>query len=285
MICLFDYDSLLYYSVYRIVSISDMKGLLSAQPELPYKDRKQKAFNYIIDESFVRMGEKTLKIFDSIESTGYNLTGFEYYITNCKNSVRKEISPYYKSNRKPNKYVSELRSMLIKEGSAIFNDKYEADDLIADRAKELRNLGKDYIVVSIDKDLKQIAGLHFDYYPIYAKNPETGEKIFVRLKGLSFTSAFESAEMLAMQMLMGDSGDRVKGLPSIGEKRAQKLLKDCQKPFSLFRKVVSEYIKRDGDFLGKVVNDDGIEEDVFFDWRIELMTNYRLIKLGKTLEL
>lgn len=270
MICLFDYDSLLYHSVYRIVSISDMKSLLSSLPELPYQERKQKAFDYIIDESFGRMGEKTLKIFDAIEATGYNLTGFEYYITHCKNSVRKEISPYYKSNRKPNKYVSALRKMLISEGSVSFSAEYEADDLIADRAKELRNEGKDYIVVSIDKDLKQIAGLHFDYYPIYAKNPETGEKLFVRLKGLSFTSEFESAEMLALQMLMGDSGDRVKGLPKIGPKRAETLLKDCKKPYSLFRKVVSEYIKR---------NDEN------FDWRIEIMTNYRLIKLGKTLEL
>jgi 5'-3' exonuclease len=247
-----------------------MKALLRSYPDLSYEERKQKAFDYIVDEAFSRMGVKTLKIFDAIEATGHNLRDIEYYITYCKNSVRKKVSEYYKSNRKPNIYVSALRTNLMKEGTAIWHDEFEADDLIADRAKELRKEGKEYIVVSIDKDLKQIAGLHFDYYPIYAKNPETGEKLFVRLKGLSFTTPFESAEMLALQMLMGDSGDRVKGLSKVGPKTAEKLLKDCQTPYSLFRKVVSEYIKR---------HDDN------FDWRIELMRNFRLIKLGKKLEL
>lgn len=264
---LFDYDSLLYYSVYRIVSISDMKALLRAY-DLPYLERKQKAFEYIIDEAFSRMGAKTLKIFDAIEETGLQLSSFEYYVTYCKNSVRKQISEYYKSNRKPNKYVSALREKLISEGTAIYHDEYEADDLIADRAKQLRSEKKPYIIVSIDKDLQQIAGYHFNYYPIYSKHPETGEKLFVRLKGLSFTSDFESMQMLSMQLLTGDSGDRIKGLYRIGEKTAQKILKDCKTPYSFYRKVVSEYIKRHSDT---------------FDWRIELLTNYRLIKLGKNL--
>lgn len=269
VICLFDFDSHLYHSVYKIVSISDIKALLRAY-DLPYPERKQKAFDYIIDEAFSRMGAKTLKVFDEIEATGLQLSSFEYYITYCKNSVRKQISEYYKSNRKPNKYVSALRKKLIGEGTALFSDEYEADDLIADRAKELRSKKNPYIVVSIDKDLKQIPGYHFDYYPIYSKNPETGEKMFVKLKGLSFTSDYESMYMLATQMLTGDSGDRVNGLHRVGSKGAEKILKDCKTPYSFFRKVVSEYIKRDSDA---------------FDWRIELMTNYRLIKLGKNLSL
>ena len=269
MICLFDIDSLLYHSVYKIVSVKEMRQLLGANPTLPYLDRKQKAFEYIVSEAFSRMGSKTLKIFDAIEDTGHSLTEIEYYITYCKNSVRKKISEHYKSNRKPNKYVSSLRTMMVGEGTAIYDDEYEADDLIADRAKQLRRDGKDYIVVSIDKDLKQIPGNHFDYYPIYKKN-EDGEKVFVKLKGLSFTTPYESAEMLALQMLMGDSGDCVNGLKGVGIKTAEKLLSNCQRPYSIYRKVVSEYVKRHSDD---------------FDWRIELMTNFRLVKLGKTLEL
>ena len=266
---LFDFDSHLYHSVYRIVSIADMKALLRAY-ELPYPERKQKAFDYIVDEAFSRMGAKTLKIFDAIEATAIQLGSFEYYITYCKRSVIKEISEYSKSNRKPNKWVSSLRKKLIEEGTALFHDEYEADDLIADRAKELRAQNKAYIIVSIDKDLKQLPGYHFDFYPIYSTNPETGEKIFVRLKGLSFTSDFEAMYMLATQLLTGDSGDRIKGLHRVGAKSAEKILKDCKTPYSFFRCVVSEYIKRHSDT---------------FDWRIELMTNYRLIKLGTNLSL
>jgi len=270
MIALFDFDSHLYHSVYRIVSIADMKALLRAYPDLPYVERKEKAFNYIIEEAFSRMGAKALKVFDAIESTGMSLSGIEYYITYCTNSVRKEISPYYKSNRKPNKWVSSLRTKLISEGTVTFDDQYEADDMIADRATELRNENTPYIVVSIDKDLKQIEGWHFDYYPIYAKNPETGEKLFVKLKGLSVTSKYEAMYMLATQMLTGDSGDRVKGLYRVGPKAAEKMLSDCKTPFQFFRKVVTEYIKRQSDT---------------FDWRIEILTNYRLVKLGKSFDL
>jgi len=268
MIALIDFDSHLYYSAYKIVSISDMKALLRAYPDLSYAERKEKATEYIIEESFSRMGAKALKVLDAIESTGMNLSGFEYYITYCKNSVRKSISSYYKSNRKPNKWVSKLRERLIDEGTAIFDDEYEADDLIADRAQELRTQGKEYIIVSIDKDLKQIEGYHFDYYPVYAKNPETGEKLFVKLKGLSFTSNFDAMYMLSLQMLTGDSGDRIKGLHRVGIKTAEKILNECKTPRQFFKTVVSEYIKRHSDD---------------FDWRIELMTNYRLIKLGKLL--
>jgi len=269
VVALFDFDSHLYHSVYRIVSISDIKALLRAY-DLPYSERKQKAFDYIVDEAFSRMGAKTLKIFDAIEETGIQLGSYEYYITYCKSSVRKQISDYYKSNRKPNKWVSALRTKLIQEGTALFHDEYEADDLIADRAKELRDQNIPYIVVSIDKDLKQISGYHFDFYPIYSKHPETDEKIFVRLKGLSFTSDYEAMYMLATQLLTGDSGDRIKGLAKVGPKTAEKILKDCKTPYSFYRKVVSEYIKRQSDT---------------FDWRIEILTNYRLIKLGKSLVL
>ena len=87
---------------------------------------------------------------------------------------------------------------------------------------------------------------------------------------MSFTTPYESDEMLALQMLMGDSGDCVNGLKGVGIKTAEKLLSNCQRPYSIYRKVVSEYIKRHSDD---------------FDWRIELITNYRLVKLGKTLEL
>ena len=96
MVCLFDLDSLLYHSVYRIVSITQMKELLAVQKETrTYKERKELAFNYIVDEAVARMGNKLLKVYNEIEETGIMLTSYELYITNCKNSVRKEISPYY----------------------------------------------------------------------------------------------------------------------------------------------------------------------------------------------
>lgn len=273
MTCLFDLDSLLYHSVYRIVSIEDMKKLLSVKrEEMPYKERKQLAFDYIVEEAYSRMGNKLLKVYAEIEETGIMLNSYELYITNCKNSIRKKISTYYKSNRKRNIWVNAIRKRLIEDQNVIFDDEYEADDLIADRAKELNEKGFEYIVVSIDKDLKQIPGVHFDYYPIYEfVENENGEKVkkFKQLKGLSFTTPYESWKMLAMQVLMGDSGDRVKGIPKIGPKKAEMILKNCRTHRDFQMAVVRSYI----------YHADKFEHS---DWRSELFMNYRLIFLGKT---
>jgi len=78
---------------------------------------------------------------------------------------------------------------------------------------------------------------------------------------------------------------RIKGLAKVGPKTAEKILKDCKTPYSFYRKVVSEYIKRDGMKIGEYVDENGEVQDITFDWRIEILTNYRLIKLGKSLVL
>ena len=267
-IALFDFDSHLYHSVYRIVSISDMKALVRSEPELEYHERKQKAFDYIIDEAFDRMGAKTLNVFEAIEETGIQISQYEFFITTCEKSKRKAISPEYKKKKKKNKWVSALRSKLINEGTVSFSSQYEADDLIYDRAKELRKEDKNYIVISIDKDLKQIEGFHYDYYPIKELNTETGLKEFIRHKGLSYTSEFESRYMIAKQMLSGDSGDGVQGLKGIGEKRAEKILEGKKSHFTLLLAVIRTYVKHyDSEYLEP------------------LMCNFRLLKLGKDLEL
>ena len=276
-VALFDFDSNLYHSVYRIVSIADIRALLNVEREsMSFDERKQRAFEYIVEEAYSLMQEKTLKIYNAIEelnknaSTEYhiNLMSFEYYITYCKNSIRKNISSHYKSNRKPNKYVSALRSKLIEESTVLYHDEYEADDLIADRAKELREQGVNYLIISIDKDLKQIPGYHFDYYPIYEKDEE-GNKVFKNLKGLSFTSEYESWYMLAFQCLAGDSGDRVTGIPQIGSVKANKILHGATTYRQMLYRVVAAYIRNAHKF------EDG-------DWHANLYMNYRLVYLGRS---
>lgn len=268
MIPLIDFDSLLYYSVYRIVSITEMKQLLSAgRDEIPYHERKELAFNYIVEEAYNRMGNKLLKVLEAIENTGLKLGVHELYITNCKNSIRKNISPEYKAKRRPNKWVSAIRAKLIEDGTVIYDDQYEADDLIADRARELNEQGREYIIVSIDKDLKQIPGLHFSYYPMKLKDSEGNE--YKQMKGLHHTSPFESWRMLAIQVLMGDSGDGVSGIPGIGIKKAEAVLYGCRTYKDFQNKVVRMYVYHATKFQ------DG-------DWRTALFMNYRLVYLGRT---
>lgn len=268
MIALFDLDSLLYHSVYRIVSIQEMKELLSVNIDtLPYSQRKELAFNYIVEIAIDRMGNKLLKVLDAIENTGHKLNGHELYITNCSKSIRKNLDPEYKAKRKRNKWVSAIRKYLIENDNVIYDDEYEADDLIADRAKEMNEANEQFIVVSIDKDLKQIPGWHFDYYVKKWIDKEGVEQ--KQMKGLFFTSPFDSWQMLGIQVLMGDAGDGIRGIPGIGKVKAERLLYGCKTREQIQNKVVRAYIYHSHLF-----------EDS--DWRMELFKNYRLIYLGKS---
>ena len=268
MICLFDFDSHIYTSVYRIVSIQQMKELLYARyDELPYSERKQLAFDFIIDEAYSRMGDRLLKVYDAIEATGINLTAYELYITNCKQSLRKNLSSNYKAKRKPNKYVSAVRKRLMEDMTVIYDDEYEADDLIADRAKELNEQGKPYIICSIDKDLKQVPGYHFDYYNVKTTDDDGNES--KEMRGLSFTTPEDSWRMLAFQVIAGDSGDGVQGIPGIGKVKANQYLHNAKTYPELLNRVVRAY----------VYNAHKFDES---NWRKALELNYRLVWLGRT---
>src|SRR5690606_31239133 len=96
-----------------------------------------------------------------------DIAEWELYITTCSRNFRKEISSDYKSNRKKNNYVWLLREHYINNG-AFCSDTLEADDLIADRISELKK--GDYLIISIDKDLKQLGGYYWSYYKQKSKD-------------------------------------------------------------------------------------------------------------------
>ena len=241
---LFDYDSLIYKSVHKICSISDIRGW--------FKDGKTKAWmeNEIVNLSLNRLSQMDTQIFQDIEDTGINIDAVEYFLTACYNSIRKKESPIYKANRKKNKknrWVNVVRRELLKMDGFIVNEFWEADDLIADRAVELGE--GNYIVCSPDKDLKQIPGIRFDYYRPILKNEdgtyptdENGFRIAQPCRGLDIMTKEEANKFLAIQLLMGDSGDGVKGIPKIGEKKAAKIIEDV-KPKDYRKTVLSEYVK------------------------------------------
>ena len=123
-------------------------------------------------------------------------------------NFRSNVYPEYKANRKDMekpKYLKEAYAYLVHFWNGRVVNGMEADDMVAMRATEL---GDECVIVSIDKDLKQIAGLHYNW------------------KARSYTSISpEEAEYnFWIQMLMGDTTDNIKGLEGVGPKKAEKLL-------------------------------------------------------------
>lgn len=258
MIALVDIDSLFYLACYKIDTPESVEAL-----GLSNEDADTIIYG-LAQKGEERLWDMWGAIMYDIEQDENNIhiDKIEIYVTKCSNSIRKKISPQYKSDRERNEIVDCLRNMFIFNSDAISHDTLEADDLIADRAREL---GEDNcLIVSMDKDLKQIGGFIYNFYRKPSIKDEYGSPIetFPR-KGLSYISKTDAMKFLAKQMLQGDLGDKIQGLPRYGEKTANKIIDPIESKFGLIRAVVTEYMKVYGE-----------------DYSEPLMMNFRLLYLG-----
>lgn len=219
MIGLIDLDSILFYGVYKCVSIAEMRDAIE-------KYGIHSAKEWLLEESANRSAIRVEDFIVSIEefmANNFNEEVFLYetFVTKCPKSFRKTICKDYKANRKRNKYVEWVREYFIEQG-AIHSEYFEADDLIADRAKELNG---NCIVISIDKDMKQLGG----WYWSYQKTEVDGEKVFKN--DIEFIEKSESEKFFWTQMLQGDAGDGVKGIKGVGKVKAAKIINASPNPF------------------------------------------------------
>lgn len=162
---------------------------------------------------------------DSIYSDCF-VNKWELFLTG-KNNFRYEIAKTapYKGNRvnKPKpKHLQALREHLVAEWGAVVANGQEADDAIAIRATELEDKG---IIVSVDKDLDQIAGWHYNF-----------------VKKIGYQVSPEQAVIkFYLQMLTGDTADNIVGLRGIGPVKAAKILGDSTDELELYQKVLEAY--------------------------------------------
>jgi DNA polymerase-1 len=148
------------------------------------------------------------------------------------NQFREKIAKtqVYKGNRdKAHRpvYYQEIRDYMIKTWKAELIEYYEADDLMASTQWNAYVEGNlDTVICTIDKDLNQIPGWHYN----------------ISTQKLSFINPEEAETFLWMQVLMGDRVDNVQGIPFVGEAKARKILKDV--PLSeMKQRVLDEYKK------------------------------------------
>ena len=138
---------------------------------------------------------------------------FKIYLTG-KNNFRDKVATIrgYKAHRdKPAKPVhyEELKQYLIDTFDAEVVDGMEADDAMAIKQMEHYTNLDDYTVIcSIDKDLDQVPGWHYNW------NKDELYKI---------TEDY-ALRYYAKQMLTGDSTDNILGIPGMGPKKAEKLI-------------------------------------------------------------
>lgn len=138
-------------------------------------------------------------------------------------------------------------------------DGMEADDAVAIANSQFKNNYDSIVVITADKDLKQIANTtHFDM----------NKRIYTEI------NQFEADKFFSEQMLKGDPGDNIKGLPGIGPKKAVNLLKLCTNSIELKWTVIRMYNEHFTSIRAKIERDKSkeIEAEWITENSLELET-------------
>jgi 5'-3' exonuclease len=215
---------------------------------------KRLAFEYTEEENKEYLEES----WKNLKKDLFNLLDTVYcddYIMAVKGdgNFRSMMYPEYKLNRhadpnKQNLFVPVLRKLAVSENLAIPSDGCEADDLIRIWAEQARKFDQEYIICSIDKDLKCIPGKHW----------------LMHKKILIDVSEADAMRHYYEQLLKGDPTDNIPGVPRVGEVKASKILAPLTTEAEFQEAVVSEYINAYGD-----------------EWKEYLLSNAKMIHLQR----
>ena len=153
-----------------------------------------------------------------------------FYLSDSQNNFRKIIDPEYKANRGPKpKHYKILKNHIINVWCAEIAEGMEADDAMSLNC--INTEEHQSILISIDKDLLQIPGQHYNF----VKDEWTEVSEFLGKYNFYF------------QMLTGDPVDNVKGLKGIGKVKAEKILKDVSNEEDMYTAVRTAY--KDDDYM------------------------------------
>ncbi len=169
-----------------------------------------------------------------------SLSNYALYLTG-KNNFRKVIYPEYKAHRtKPApEHLKACRQYLIDVWQARVVDGCEADDalgvaqtteVILDNPEAPFSFRT--IICSIDKDLLQIPGLHYNFVKSIQQE----------------VTLFRGLKEFYTQMLVGDVSDNVPGVRGIGPKKAFAMLDGYETEQEMFDAVRAAY-NNDNNFL------------------------------------
>jgi len=150
---------------------------------------------------------------------------------------RPDVMPEYKGNRRKTRKPVTYKAMreYCREVYTVFQrPTLEGDDVLGILATHPKLVEGEKIVVSIDKDMLTIPGLHFNY--AHARGSENYES-FIRPVTENQADGFH-----LFQTLTGDTADGYKGCPGVGPVKAEKLL-EGQRFSEAWPIVVAAYAK------------------------------------------
>lgn len=215
-----------------------------SRKELEFTQEENRAY---LEESWDNLRKDLINMVDGLYCDDYLMA------VKGEGNFRNDLYPEYKLNRKqdPSKqniFVPVLRKLAVYEDYAVAADGMEADDLIRIWSEEAKKAGIEYVICSIDKDLRCIPGRHY-----YMKRG--GERIFD-------VSEEEALRHYYEQLLKGDPTDNIPGIPRVGPVKAEKMLAPYNLEEDYQVVVVEQYMNAYND-----------------DWYEALLMNGRMIHL------
>lgn len=206
------------------------------------------------DVAFFKCNKLIRDIQENLQSTHVLLC----FSCPSKENFRRKVLPTYKHNRtnawKP-KLLGPLREMLEEEYPSISAPRLEADDVIGVLTKVGRT-----VIATIDKDMDQLPGLHFNWKHQEVYDVERPMANYFRW----------------LQVLMGDAVDGYTGIPKVGPKKAEKIL-DGLNPFEYKQACEKAYADREipeADYHAQVAVAQILRPSQF-DWETgEIKTTY-----------
>lgn len=157
-----------------------------------------------------------------LETTG--ATEYEVYISGA-NNFRYDVDPDYKANRKGKVdpiYRQAANAHLVTEFGGRVTDGYEADDAIGISATQH---GSNCIIASIDKDLMQIPGTHYNW----------------RKNEFTTINPLDGLRRFYCSLLTGDRTDNIPGVGGIGPVKSARIINDLESEEDMFLAVESMY--------------------------------------------
>ena len=156
------------------------------------------------DETWIALARADQMIQDILAEVG--ATDYGVFLTG-ENNFRREIAPSYKAQRPTERPVhwQAVRDYLVSQHRAILCNGYEADD---EMGIQQDKVGLTTVICSIDKDLKQIPGRHYN---------------FVK-KEADFVDSVQGKRFLYLQSLIGDRSDNIIGVAGLGPVKAARAL-------------------------------------------------------------
>lgn len=226
--------------------------------ELPLEFSKEEDKNYLM-KSWDNFKKELKNLLDTVYADDFLMA------VKGPDNYRDLLYPEYKANRKnkpdkQNHFVPVIRELAVMEELAVPSVGREADDLVRIWSEEARKAGQDFIVCTIDKDLKCISGRHYQM-PIKTS-------AFTK-KGKFFEMSEEDAQRFYYeQLLKGDPTDNIPGIPGLGPVSATKFLAPFTKESEFQEEVVNRYLMAYGEV----------------DWLDQLNSNGKMIHIQKEID-